>query len=131
MQSYYVHRKNFQSHNIDPLVRGTDPRIRIRTKMSQIRNTAPNTAVQRILKEIHHHYLDAHVVKGAEPGGPAEAVGPPGRHMGGQQQREGGTDGSTPGSAWPLQGAHREGHHQLPALAQAVEHSLSLFCRVS
>jgi hypothetical protein len=30
--------------NPDPLCKGTDPRIRIRTKMSRIRNTASNEA---------------------------------------------------------------------------------------
>jgi hypothetical protein len=60
------------------------------------------------------------IVQGAEPGGPAEAVGPPGRHMGGHQREGGGQDGSTPGSARPLQGSHRGGHLQLPAFSQAV-----------
>ncbi len=65
------------------------------------------------------------IVKGAEPGGPAEAVGPPGRDVGCQQQRKGGgQDGSTPGCARPLQGSHRGGHLQLPAFAQAVEHTV-------
>jgi hypothetical protein len=71
-------------------------------------------------KDIHRNFLDAHFLKGAEPGGPAEAVGPPGRHMGGQQ-REGGADGSTPGRARSLQSSHREGHHQLPAFSYAIE----------
>jgi hypothetical protein len=31
----------------DPLVRGTDPRLRIRTKMSRIRNTAQNQTERR------------------------------------------------------------------------------------
>jgi hypothetical protein len=32
----------------DPLVRGTDPQIRIRTKLSRIRNTA-------VSKKLHHY----------------------------------------------------------------------------
>ncbi len=37
----------FQDPDPDPLVRGTDMRIRIRTKMSRIRNTVRNSSVPR------------------------------------------------------------------------------------
>jgi hypothetical protein len=33
------HRQKEQDPDPDPIVKGTDPRIRIRTKMSRIRNT--------------------------------------------------------------------------------------------
>jgi hypothetical protein len=37
------HWRKEQDPDLDPLVRGTDPQIRIRTKMSRIQNTASNT----------------------------------------------------------------------------------------
>jgi hypothetical protein len=53
MKIFWSHRRKESDSELDPdpLVRGTDPRTRIRTKMSRIPNTGPETGARAHLGE--------------------------------------------------------------------------------
>jgi hypothetical protein len=73
-----ISRIRIQDPNPDPLVRGMDPRIRIRihTKMSWIRNTVENTADRKMMPGVSACCINVEnlFVDGDECGAPTKAL---------------------------------------------------------